>query len=125
LAPMQSPLEINFRNMDRSDAVEARVRENTEKLEQIFDRITSCRVVVEATHRHHHKGFLYHVSIDIGVPGTMVVVNRDPGKNHAHEDVYVAVRDAFKAARRRLEDHSERRAGKVKTHEAPPTEDVV
>ena len=118
---MQSPLEISFRNMDRSDAVEARVREHAEKLEQIFDRITSCRVVVEATHRHHHKGFLCHVSIDIGVPGTMVVVDRDPGKNHAHEDVYVAVRDAFKAARRRLEDHSERRAGKVKTHEAPPT----
>lgn len=122
---MQSPLEISFRNMDRSDAVEARVRENAEKLEQVFDRITSCRVVVEATHRHHHKGNLYHVSIDIGVPGTMVVVDRDPGKNHAHEDVYVAVRDAFKAARRRLEDHAERRAGKVKTHEAPPTEDVV
>ena len=105
---MQSPLEISFRNMDRSDAVEARVRENAEKLEQVFDRITSCRVVVEATHRHHHKGNLYHVSID-----------------HAHEDVYVAVRDAFKAARRRLEDHAERRAGKVKTHEVPPTEDVV
>jgi len=122
---MQTPLEVSFRNMDRSDAVEARVREKAEKLERFFDRVTSCRVVIEATNRQHTKGNLYHVHIELGVPGSQVVVDRNPGNKHAHEDVYVAVRDAFNAARRRLEDHSRRKAGKVKAHEVPPHGKVV
>ncbi len=117
---MQTPLEITFRNMDRSESVEARVREKAEKLQLFFDRITGCRVTVEATHRRHAKGNLYHVHIEVGVPGNKIVINRSAHDKHAHEDVYVAVRDAFNAARRRLEDHSRRRAGKVKTHEVPP-----
>ena len=130
---MESPAEISFRNMDRSDAVEARIREKVAKLEQFFDRMTSCRVIVEARHRQHHKGNLYHVRIDVGVPGNTVIIDRDPAKNHAHEDVYiairdafaVAIRDAFKAAQRRLEDHSKRRSGRVKTHEVPPHGRVI
>jgi ribosomal subunit interface protein len=117
---MQTPLEITFRNMDHSDAVEARIREKVEKLEQVYDRITACRVRVEAINRQHTKGNLFQVNIELSVPGKQVVVDRNPGKNHAHEDVYVAVRDAFNAARRRLEDHSRRKSGKVKTHEVPP-----
>ena len=117
---MDIPLQISFRNMDASEAVEARVRERAEKLETYYDHITSCRVVVEAPHRQKNKGKLYHVRIDIGVPGRPdIVVSRDPGKKHAHEDVYVAVRDAFDAARRQLEDHHRKISGKVKTHEAP------
>lgn len=117
---MDVPLQISFRNMDKSDAIEARVRERAEKLERYFGHITSCRVVVEAPDRHHRKGKLYHVRIDLGVPGREIVVSRHPKDNHAHEDVYVAVRDAFDAARRQLEDHGRRLEGKVKTHEAPP-----
>ncbi|MEQ8355913.1 MAG: HPF/RaiA family ribosome-associated protein [Kiloniellaceae bacterium] len=117
---MQSPLEVSFHNMDHSDAVEARVREKAAKLEQFFDRMTSCRVMVEAANRKHAKGHLFHVHIEVGVPGKQVVVDRHSGKNHAHEDVYVAVRDAFNAARRCLEDHSRRKAGRVKSHEVPP-----
>lgn len=117
---MQTPLEITFRNMDHSDAVEARIREKVDKLEQVYDRITACRVRVEAINRQHTKGNLFQINIELSVPGKQVVVDRNPGKNHAHEDVYVAVRDAFNAARRRLEDHSRRKSGKVKTHEVPP-----
>lgn len=122
---METPLEISFRNMDRSEAVEVRVREKAKKLEQFFGRITSCRVMIEEAHRHHSKGNLYHVRIDVGVPGSTVIVDRDPAKKHSHEDVYVAVRDAFKAAQRRLEDHSKRRAGRVKMHQMPPHGRVV
>ena len=104
---MDLPLELSFRNMDSSDAVAARVRERVEKLEQYFGRINSCRVVVEAPHRRHHKGKIFHVRIEIGVPGRApLVVSRDPGQAHAHEDVYVAIRDAFGAAARQLEDHA-------------------
>lgn len=112
--------EVAFRNMDRSDAVEAKVRERIQKLERFFDRINSCRVVIEAPHRHQHKGKHYHVRIEVGVPGKDIVVSRDPGALQKHEDVYVAVRDAFDACERRLDDHSRRLRREVKTHENPP-----
>jgi ribosomal subunit interface protein len=117
---MQLPLQISFRNMDASDMVEARIREKAAKLDRFADRIMSCRVVVEAPNRRGHKGKLYHVRIDMTVPGGgEIVVNREAPENHAHEDVYVAVRDAFNAAARQLEDSTRKRRGDVKAHETP------
>ncbi len=118
---MQIPLDISFRNMDPSPAVEARIREKAAKLERFHGRIISCTVVVEAPHRHHHKGKLYSVHIDVKLPGGKdVVVDHAKPLDHAHEDVYLAVRDAFNATVRRLEDHTRRQRGDVKTHEVPP-----
>lgn len=116
---MQIPLQITFRDMEPSDAVEKAVREKAEKLEQ-FTRIMSCRVVVEMINKHQHKGTLYHVSADISVPGGEIVASRDRGINHAHEDIYVAIRDCFDAARRQLQDHHRKSHHKVKAHEIPP-----
>lgn len=116
---MDIPLQVSFRNMDHSDAVEAKVRERAVKLEKFFGHLTSCRVMVEAPDRHHRKGKLFHVRIDLGVPGKELVVSRHPKSKQAHEDVYVAVRDAFDAARRQLEDHVRRIEGRVKSHEVP------
>lgn len=73
--------------------------------------------MVEAPHSHHRKGNLYHIRVDIGVPGGEIVANRDPAANGAHEDVYVAIRDAFDAAKRQLQDYARRQRGDVKTHE--------
>lgn len=117
---MQIPLEVTFHNMDRSDAVEANIREKADKLERYFDRIVGCRVVVEAPHKHGRKGKMFEVRIDVSVPGKEILVNRAGPKNRAHEDVYVAIRDAFAAAGRQLEDHARKVRGEVKTHEAPP-----
>ena len=116
---MQIPLEITFHNMDHSDAVDANIREKAAKLERYFDRIIACRVVVEAPHKHSRKGKMFEVRVDISVPGKEIVVNRNGPKNHAHEDVYVAIRDAFAAAGRQLEDHSRKVRGDVKTHQSP------
>lgn len=113
---MQTPLQIHFVNMDSSPAVEKAVQERAQKLESFGD-IISCRVTVEAPHKHHRKGNIYHVVVDVRVPGAEIVASRDPGQHHAHEDVYVAVRDAFKAARRQLEDYVRVNRGKVKLHE--------
>jgi ribosomal subunit interface protein len=113
---MQIPLQVVFHNMEPSAAVEANIRERAQKLERFYDRITSCRVTVEAPHKHHHKGNIYHVAVDIVVPDAEIVVSRTPHENHAHEDVYVAVRDAFNSARRKLEDYEARRRGKIKNH---------
>jgi ribosomal subunit interface protein len=102
---MQVPLEITFRGVEHSDAVEARIREKAAKLEQFCDSLTSCRVAVEAEHHHQHQGNLYKVRIDISVPNKHIVVSKDHHDKQAHEDVYVALRDAFAAATRQLEEY--------------------
>lgn len=117
---MQLPLQVAFRNMEPSATVEAKIRERAEQLERIYPHIMSCRVVIEAHHKHHHQGNLYHARVDLKVPDAEIVASRDPGEHHAHEDVYVAVRDAFDAVRRRLEDYARRQRGHVKGHEVPP-----
>ena len=114
---MQIPLEIVFHNLDRSPAVEAAVRERAAKLEHFAPNITSCRVTVEAPNKTHQQGSLYSVRVDLRFPGGEAVASRAPAEHHSHEDVYVAVRDAFKAARRQLQDRVRVRRGDVKHHE--------
>ncbi len=113
---MRVPLSISFRNMEPSPAIEAAIRDKAARLESVHDGIISGRVLVERPHRQHRHGSLFHVRIAVRVPGRELVVNRDPEAHHAHEDVYVAIRDAFDAARRQLEDHGRQTRGDVKTH---------
>jgi ribosomal subunit interface protein len=101
---MRVPLQITFRHMDPSPALEARIRRKAAELDQFFDRITACRVVVECRHKHHQQGNLFDIHVDLSVPRSQLVAGRNHRVSHAHEDVYVAVRDAFDAARRQLED---------------------
>ena len=116
---MGMPLQITFRGMEPSPAVETRVREMVQRLDRHQDRITSCRVVIEARHRRHYKGKLYTVAVDVTYPGGEVVANRGKRFDHAHEDVYVAIRDAFNAVRRKLKDDTRIRRGNTKTHADP------
>lgn len=118
---MQIPLRISFRGMAPSAAIEEKVRERAAKLDRFYDRVMGCHVVVEAPHRRHHQGTLFHVRVDLTMPGGAVAVSREPAEHHAHEDAYVAIRDAFDAAQRRLEDHARRRRGSQKTHERAPS----
>jgi ribosomal subunit interface protein len=117
---MQIPLQITFRDMAPSAAIEARIRDRAADLERFYDRITRCHVVVHAPHRRHHQGTLFHVRIDVTVPGGELIVNREPAAHRAYEDVYVAIRDAFDAVRRQLEDYARRERGAIKAHAAPP-----
>ncbi len=123
---MQVSPQISFQGMEPSADVQARVMDRIAKLEEFHNRITSCRVVISAPHRHGRKGRIYTVHIDVGVPGRELVVNREPGKDHAHEDVFVAIRDAFNAMQRQLEDHVRKRSGfRVKEHAAKAHGKVV
>ncbi len=108
---MLHPAEIVFRGMDPSSAVEARIREKIESLEKLSERIDHCRVVFDAPHRSGDKGSMFTVSIEIGIPGGEIVVNREHHKDRAHEDAFVAIRDAFNAARRQLLEHIETHRG--------------
>jgi cold shock CspA family protein len=117
---MHLPLQITFRHMDHSPALESRAHQLAEKLDRYAQAITSCRVVIEAPHKHHHQGSLYSVHIDITFPGGEIAVARDQHDRHAHEDAHVALRDAFVAAARQLEQRVQRRRREVKEHAATP-----
>jgi ribosome-associated translation inhibitor RaiA len=119
---MKIPLQITFHGIDHSNALEERIREKAAKLEQICERITSCRVVVEAHHKNtsslHRKGEPFHIRISITVPGAELVAGRDPKDPHINEDVSVALRDAFDCMGRQLRDYTARSRGEVKVRAA-------
>ena len=116
---MQLPLQITFRHMEPSPALEARIRKLATQLERFSPRISRCHVIVEPVPHHQHQGGLHEFRIDITVPDEEIAVRRAHPADHAHEDPYVALRDAFRAARRQLEDYERRRRGGVKRHSLP------
>jgi putative sigma-54 modulation protein len=108
--------QITFRNLDSSPALRSRIVERVSRLERVFQRIVSCRVVLGSEHRRHHKGRLVNVRIDVKVPGHEIAVTRDPPERQPNEDIHVAVQEAFDAVERRLEELMQRRRGEVKAH---------
>ncbi len=113
---MRLPLQVTFRNIPYSEAIEVNINEKAAKLDKFHDRIMSCRVVVDSSQRRQHQGKQYEVRIDITVPRKEIAVTREE-----NEDIYIAIRDAFNAAARRLEEHARRQRGDVKNHEEPLT----
>lgn len=113
---MQTEPQVSFQGMPVDDDARQAVLDHVAQLERVWDRITGCHVVIAQPHRRHRSGRLYAVRVDIVVPGGEIVVNRDHHLDHAHEDVHIAIRDAFLAARRRLEDHVRRLRGTEKAH---------
>lgn len=118
---MTVPLQITFRDLPPSSAVEAEIRERAENLERVFDRLTSCRVIVEGRHRPQRAGRVAHLCVELSLPGKVITVGRGAAEFEAHDDVFVAVRVAFDAARRRLDRYAQRRRGDVKSHVQPVT----
>ena len=113
---MQNELQISFHGIDPSPAVAACIRDRATRLERFDDRITSCHVVVQATHRHHHRRRFYDVHILIYVPGEKLIVNRGGLRDEAEDDAHFAVNDAFRAAERLLEDHVRRFETRMHAH---------
>lgn len=108
---MKIPVQVTFQDFSPSAALETAVRERTDKLEQFHPAVMSCRVVVGRETRHHQQGNAFSVHFDIKVKGQEIAITR-----HADEDPFVALRDAFDAARRQLEDHARTSRGEVKAH---------
>ena len=109
---MQVPLQITMHGIGHSDALEANIRERVAKLERFHPHLVSCRVAVEQLRKHHLQGREFTIRLDLRVPGREIVVTRDH-----HEDIEVALRDAFDAARRQLEESAREQRGDVKSHE--------
>jgi ribosomal subunit interface protein len=112
---MRVPLQITSRDIELPDSIETVIRDKAEKLKTFNDQIIGCRVVVETPHRSRQKGIFYNVHIELSVPGSELVVKREP-----HMDLMAAIRDAFDAVKRQLQDYSRRQRGEVKAHEEAP-----
>lgn len=113
---MQTPLQITFRHMDHSDALDTRIREEAAKLETYYDRITSCHVTVDLPHNHQRHGKHFAIRVELHIPGDNIVIARDPAEHSNAEDPYAAVNEAFDQARRQLQDRVKRIRGDVKRH---------
>ena len=114
---MGSP-EIRFRDFQPSDDLVASVNEDAEKLSRFFDRIQSCRVTVDAPHRHQHKGKRFHVLIHLAVPEATIDVDREADDDAGDQSIRAALRDAFDAAGRQLKEYAARRRGDGKGRDA-------
>lgn len=112
---MKIDLQITARNFELTDLIREQIREKVEKLDSFYSDIMRCRVVVEVPHHHKHKGILYDIHIYMTAPGGEIVIKREP-----NQDIYMAIRDAFDAARRKLEDYGRNQRGDVKQHEEIP-----
>ncbi|HTV88552.1 MAG TPA: HPF/RaiA family ribosome-associated protein [Stellaceae bacterium] len=118
---MEVPVEIAFHNVSSSAAVEDEIRERVDKLGRLYDHLVGCRVSVEQLHRQHRTGNLYEVHVEMRVPGEELVVSREPHRareKFADVDIGIALRNAFKAAERRLRDYKSRQRGDTKPRDA-------
>lgn len=123
---MQTPIEMEFQEMAASPPVQELVADHVKKLEQRYGRITACRVVVKGPGNRHQTGGLYDVNIRLALPdGREVNIGRTPTADQRHSDLPFAVNDAFKRARRRLQDNARRMEGMVKSHEGQPIGNVA
>ncbi|HUJ79631.1 MAG TPA: HPF/RaiA family ribosome-associated protein [Nitrospiria bacterium] len=117
---MKLPLQIRVQKVSASDVVMDDIRKKAAGLDEFSRHIMACRVTVDSPPRHKHLGMRYNVHIDLTLPGEEIVIKRQ-----AHEDIYVALRDAFDAARRKLEEYERKRRGVIKVHEAAPHGRVI
>ena len=116
---MTVPLEIHFHGLDKSDAMETRVRDKFAKLERHFDRMNGCRVVLEAPHRNPAKAKEFQVKIEISVKGGKpIIINHEREGAHANEDLALTIRDAFDAALRRVDELSNQLAGRGRAEQS-------
>jgi len=114
---MTNEFQVVFHNIDQSDAIADAVNKRISKLERYCDDLISGRVVLDSPHNNHHKGRVYSVGLEIHTSSKEVRVNQDQHDNHAHEDLYVAIRDAFNAAERQLKSIDKKRRS-VPPHKA-------
>jgi cold shock CspA family protein len=118
---METPVQIDFQGMQPAETIRAAIKRHISGLEDRFGRITACRVVLKGPGQHHRTGGLYEVNIHLALPnGKEVNIARTPIADERHADVTFALNDAFKRARRQLQDEARRLQGQIKIHEHQP-----
>ena len=120
---METPTQIEFQGMEPAESLRAEIERHILALEEVFGRVTACRVVLKGPGKHHRNGGLYEVNVRLALPeGREVEVSRTPKADERHADVHFAINDAFKRARRQLQDQALRMQGQVKSHQRSRSE---
>jgi cold shock CspA family protein len=123
---MQTPVQIDFQDLDASPRTREAIAKHVHELEQRYGRVTACRVVLKGPGKHHRSGGLYEVNIRLSLPdGREADISRTPKVDERHSDLSFAINDAFKRARRRLQDQVRCLQGQVKQHNDQPIGRVV
>jgi len=122
---MDVPPEIAFRGVEPTDTLKERILDGIDDLEEVHDRLVSCRVMVEDTTPGRSSGKIYRVRLDIGVPNRTVVVDFKPDGGNEIRDVYQAVKQAFDIGRRRLDQIRERDRDRSHGRDLPPHGRVI
>jgi len=114
---MQTPAEVVFRHCEATEELRAEIAAQVERLEKFSPRITSCRVVVTGPQTRHRRGGLFQVELFVAMPEHKdIVVDRRHADSPEREHALVAIREAFEAAARQIEDAMRDMRGQVKTH---------
>ncbi len=123
---MQIPLEISYRDINKTEKLESLIKEKTNKLEKVCDHITSCHIAIERPQKYLNYGSSFRVRIDLRIPpGHEVVIKREPGNRNKNDSLYSIVRDSFEAARRKVQELCEIQRKETKTHPAQHTIAIV
>jgi len=118
---METPVQIEFQGMDAKPDIRAAVAKHVAQLEDRFGRVTAGRVVVKAPGGHHRTGGLYEIHVRLALPeGREVNIGHTRQNDERHSDLNFALNDAFKRARRQLQDQVRQLQGQVKQHDGPP-----
>lgn len=108
--------EITFPDFEPSEAIKTDIEKYLKKVEQFYDKVIFCHVWVRAPHRHQRK-HIYHINIQLDIPGEDIIINNEPEKDYSHIDIHVAIRDAFGALRKILMKKIKTKKTKIKTFE--------
>jgi ribosomal subunit interface protein len=123
---MKVPLELSFRDVEKTPELEDLIRDKVSKLERYCDHLNSCRVAVEKPQEHQRSGSPYRVRVNMTVPpGHELAVSREPGEGDLREEIQVAIRDAFDSAARQLKRLVDKQQGEVKQHPEQETMGLV
>jgi len=123
---MQTPPQIEFQNLNPTQEIRDAIEKHVDGLEQRWGRVTACRVIVKGPGQRHRTGGLYDIHIRLALPdGREVNVERTAAADERRADLNFAINDAFKRARRQLQDQARRTQGQVKHHDGPPVAAVT
>jgi len=120
------PLEISFRGIRKTEAMDTLIQDHVKKIERLHDHISSCRIAVERRHQHQRSGQPFRIRIDIKIPpGHEIVVSKDSSEGDIHDRLQAVLKDAFEAAGRQLKTIVEKQRGETKQHPQQSTGALV
>ncbi len=118
---MRLPLEVTYRGLDASAAMDALIREQAERLRRFHRHLIACRVTLETTHKNGEADAIsYRVRVELSLPGDPIIASHDRSHHQPNFDPYAAIRQAFGVAERQLKSRTGRRKSRRRHSQGAP-----